>query len=120
MNTFGLARQRAAESIDRVLVNGIPHHTDWEKRGKRWASTYAGKRSMRNRGMRYGATEKGKANARKKSLRFYNAHKDDPAFKALHNEYSRIFRAKRKARKMTGEYTFNLIGQTITTALYAT
>lgn len=119
MNTFELARQRTAESIERMLVNGIPHHTDWEKRGKKWASTYAGKISLRNRGLRYGATEKGKANARKKSMKFFNLHKDDPAFKAKKKCYEQAFRAKQKARKMTGEYTFNLIEQTITTALYA-
>lgn len=77
---------------------------------KRWAKSEAGKRSLRERHRRYRATEKGREMARLKSLRFYERHKDDPAFKARKYGYEVVFRARQKARRLSGEHTLYLIG----------
>lgn len=77
---------------------------------KRWAKSEAGKRSLRERHRRYRATEKGREMARLKSLRFYERHKDDPAFKARKYGYEVVFRARQKARRLSGEHTLYLMG----------
>ncbi len=76
---------------------------------KKWAQSEAGKRSMRERHRRYRATEKGREMVRLKSLRFYERHKDDPAFKARKYGYEVVFRARQKARKLSGEHTLYLM-----------
>lgn len=77
---------------------------------KRWAQSEDGKRSMRERHRRYRATENGREMVRLKSLRFYERHKDDPAFKARKYGYEVIFRARQKARRLSGEHTLWLMG----------
>ena len=77
---------------------------------KRWAQSEAGKRSMRERHRRYRATPHGLEMVRQKSLRFYQRHKDDPAFKARKYGYEVIFRARQKARRLSGEHTLWLMG----------
>lgn len=76
---------------------------------KRWSQSEAGKRSMRERHRRYRATEKGREMVRQKSLRFYARHKDDPAFKARKYGYDVVFRARQKARRLSGEHTLWLM-----------
>ena len=46
---------------------------------------------------------------RLKSLRFYERHKDDPAFKARKYGYEVTFRARQKARRLSGEHTLWLM-----------
>lgn len=77
---------------------------------KRWAQSEAGKRSMRERHLRYRDTENGREMVRQKSLRFYQRHKDDPAFKARKYGYEVAFRARKKARRLSGEHTLWLMG----------
>ena len=77
---------------------------------KRWAQSEDGKRSMRERHRRYMATENGREMVRQKSLRFYQRHKDDPAFKARKYGYEVAFRARMKARRLSGEHTLWLMG----------
>lgn len=76
---------------------------------KIWAQSEAGKRSMRERHRRYRATENGREMVRLKSLRFYERHKDDPVFKARKYGYDVIFRAKQKARRLSGEHVLWLM-----------
>ena len=77
---------------------------------KRWTQSEDGKRSMRERHRRYMATENGREIVRQKSLRFYQRHKDDPAFKARKYGYEVAFRARKKARRLSGEHTLWLMG----------
>lgn len=77
---------------------------------KMWAQSEAGKRSMRERHRRYRDTPHGREVARQKSLRFYQRHKDDPAFKARKYGYEVAFRARQKARRLSGEHTLWLMG----------
>lgn len=77
---------------------------------KRWAQSEAGRKSDLERHRRYRATEKGREMVRQKSLRFYARHKDDPAFKARKYEYLVAFRARQKARRLSGEHTLCLMG----------
>ena len=77
---------------------------------KLWAQSEAGKRSMRERHRRYRATENGREMVRLKSLRFYERHKDDPEFKARKYGYEVVFRARQKARRLSGEHTLWLMG----------
>lgn len=77
---------------------------------KKWAQSEDGKRSMRERHRRYMATENGREMVRLKSLRFYERHKDDPAFKARKYGYEVIFRARQKARRLSGEHVLWLMG----------
>lgn len=76
---------------------------------KRWAQSEAGKRSLRERHRRYKATENGREMVRLKSLRFYQRHKDDPVFKARKYGYEVAFRARKKARRLSGEHTLWLM-----------
>ena len=76
---------------------------------KRWAQSEAGKRSMRERHRRYRATPHGREMVRLKSLRFYERHKDDPAFKARKYGYEVVFRARQKARRLSGEHVLWLM-----------
>ena len=76
---------------------------------KKWAQSEDGKRSMRERHRRYRATENGREMVRLKSLRFYERHKDDPAFKARKYGYEVVFRARQKARRLSGEHTLWLM-----------
>ena len=75
-----------------------------------WAHSEAGRKSDRERHRRYRATENGREMVRQKSLRFYRRHKDDPAFKARKYGYEVAFRARQKARRLSGEHTLWLIG----------
>ena len=77
---------------------------------KRWAQSEDGKRSMRERHRRYRATPHGREMVRLKSLRFYERHKDDPAFKARKYGYEVVFRARQKARRLSGEHVLWLMG----------
>lgn len=77
---------------------------------KMWAQSEDGKRSQRERHRRYRATENGREMVRQKSLRFYQRHKDDPAFKARKYGYEVAFRARKKARRLSGEHTLWLLG----------
>ena len=77
---------------------------------KRWAQSEAGRISDRERSRRYRATENGREIVRQKSLRFYQRHKDDPAFKARKYGYEVAFRARKKARRLSGEHTLWLMG----------
>ena len=76
---------------------------------KMWAQSEAGKRSLRERHLRYRATENGREMVRLKSLRFYQRHKDDPAFKARKYGYEVVFRARQKARRLSGEHVLWLM-----------
>jgi len=76
---------------------------------KRWSQSEDGKRSMRERHRRYRATENGREMVRLKSLRFYERHKDDPAFKARKYGYEVVFRARQKARRLSGEHVLWLM-----------
>ena len=76
---------------------------------KRWAQSEDGKRSMRERHRRYRATENGREMVRLKSLRFYERHKDDPEFKARKYGYEVVFRARQKARRLSGEHTLYMM-----------
>lgn len=76
---------------------------------KRWAQSEDGKRSLRERHRRYRATPHGREMVRLKSLRFYERHKDDPAFKARKYGYEVVFRARQKARSLSGEHTLYLM-----------
>lgn len=76
---------------------------------KRWAQSEDGKRSMLERHRRYRATPNGREVARQKSLRFYERHKDDPEFKARKYGYEVAFRARKKARRLSGEHTLYLM-----------
>ena len=75
-----------------------------------WAHSEAGRKSDRERHRRYRATENGREMVRQKSIRFYRRHKDDPAFKARKYGYEVAFRARQKARRLSGEHTLWLIG----------
>ena len=77
---------------------------------KRWAQSEAGRKSDLERHRRYRATENGREMVRLKSLRFYERHKDDPAFKARKYGYEVVFRARQKARRLSGEHTLWLMG----------
>lgn len=77
---------------------------------KIWAQSEAGKRSDLERHRRYRATEKGREMVRLKSLRFYQRHKDDPVFKARKYGYEVVFRARQKARRLSGEHVLWLMG----------
>jgi hypothetical protein len=77
---------------------------------KRWAQSEAGRRSDLERHRRYRDTPHGREVARQKSLRFYERHKDDPVFKARKYEYLVAFRARQKARRLSGEHTLWLMG----------
>ena len=76
---------------------------------KRWAQSEAGRKSERERSRRYRATENGREMVRLKSLRFYRRHKDDPAFKARKYGYEVAFRARQKARRLSGEHVLWLM-----------
>lgn len=76
---------------------------------KIWVQSEAGKRSDLERHRRYRATEKGREMVRLKSLRFYERHKDDPAFKARKYGYEVVFRARQKARRLSGEHVLWLM-----------
>ena len=77
---------------------------------KRYAQSEAGRSSDRERHRRYRATENGREMVRQKSLRFYERHKDDPAFKARKYGYEVVFRARQKARRLSGEHVLWLMG----------
>ncbi len=77
---------------------------------KRYAQSEAGRRSDLERHRRYRDTPHGREVARLKSLRFYQRHKDDPAFKARKYGYEVVFRARQKARRLSGEHTLWLMG----------
>ena len=77
---------------------------------KRWAQSEAGRKSDLERHRRYRATENGREMVRLKSLRFYERHKDDPEFKARKYGYEVVFRARQKARRLSGEHTLWLMG----------
>ena len=77
---------------------------------KRYAQSEAGRISDRERHRRYRATENGREMVRLKSLRFYERHKDDPAFKARKYGYEVVFRARQKARRLSGEHVLWLMG----------
>ena len=77
---------------------------------KLWEQSEAGKRSVRECHRRYRATENGREMVRLKSLRFYERHKDDPEFKARKYGYEVVFRARQKARRLSGEHTLWLMG----------
>ena len=76
---------------------------------KRWAQSEAGRKSNLERHRRYRATENGREMVRLKSLRFYRRHKDDPEFKARKYGYEVVFRARQKARRLSGEHTLWLM-----------
>ncbi len=76
---------------------------------KRWAQSEDGKRSMRERHRRCRSTPHGREMVRLKSLRFYQRHKDDPTFKARKYGYEVIFRARQKARRLSGEHVLWLM-----------
>lgn len=103
----------------RVLANKYDRTEKRIAQHRAWDKSYAGRMSMKTRGKRYRSTEKGKASVLRKSRKYYAVHKDEPSFKLRKRESGIRFRAKRKAQKMSGEYVFHLIGQTITTALFA-
>lgn len=77
---------------------------------RRYAQSEAGRKSDLERHRRYRATENGREMVRLKSLRFYQRHKDDPEFKARKYGYEVAFRARMKARRLSGEHTLWLIG----------
>jgi hypothetical protein len=94
-----LAQERVREAT--------PERKAWHKR---WSQSEAGKKSDLERHRRYRATEKGREMARLKSLRFYERRKDDPVFKARKYGYEVVFRARQKARRLSGEHTLYLMG----------
>lgn len=72
------------------------HTPERKAKHKDWAQSEAGKLSMRKRGKKYYNTPKGKANALKKARRYYEAHKNDPAWKAHRRELQRAWRKKNR------------------------
>jgi len=93
------------------IREATPERKAWHKR---WSQSEAGRRSDLERHRRYRATEKGREMVRQKSMRFYERHKDDPAFKARKYGYEVVFRARQKARRLSGEHVLWLIGGCIT------
>jgi len=70
-----------------------------KQKHREWDKTSRGKASAKRRGARYRATEKGKETARKKSRKYFEAHKDDPIWRAHRLELQRAWKARKKAEK---------------------
>ncbi len=85
-----------------VLTRRAYEHTEAAKAKHRaWNQTPAGKASMKRRTEKYRKAHPERINA--KQRRWYNAHKDDPDFKARKREYGRRYRQVHHEQRLAYE-----------------